>query len=76
MKTADILKAHRKTRIEGCDCGWEDLGRDHLDHVAEMVDVAWSLYEKRCQMCLPIPEWDMTPFVCSGCGETTQGRMV
>jgi hypothetical protein len=34
---------HHKDRIEGCRCGWAELGRCHGQHVADVYERAVAL---------------------------------
>lgn len=35
-----ITGEHQKVSIEGCICGWADLGLSHVRHVAEVTEAA------------------------------------
>lgn len=35
--SAMVLITHSRTSIEGCHCGWADLGHSHAQHVADML---------------------------------------
>ena len=35
---AALLIEHSRRNIEGCRCGWSDLGKSHARHVAEVLD--------------------------------------
>lgn len=38
------IKAHRKRTIQGCACGWGQLGKDHADHLALAVEAGCDFY--------------------------------
>lgn len=33
-----VITYHRNVTIEGCMCGWADLGKDHSKHVADVYE--------------------------------------
>lgn len=36
-QVASVLIEHHRSSIEGCRCGWADLGRSHAAHVAAVL---------------------------------------
>lgn len=34
----DILVYHYRRDIQGCGCGWAELGRSHPEHVADVYE--------------------------------------
>lgn len=35
----EVITHHHRSRIEGCGCGWSDLGRSHSEHVADVYEL-------------------------------------
>ena len=36
-RAAEVMIEHSRTSIEGCHCGWSDLGKSHAEHVARAL---------------------------------------
>lgn len=35
-----VLVYHQRKNIEGCWCGWSELGRSHAEHVADVYEAS------------------------------------
>jgi hypothetical protein len=37
-RLVEVVIYHGRDRIEGCHCGWRELGKSHADHVADAYE--------------------------------------
>ncbi len=52
----EVVIYHHKPRIEGCACGWAEIGRSWAEHVADVYEASVAARAARPVVDLDAPE--------------------